>query len=113
MRRRKRIDIAAEERPTIYGDAQRPDTAPGPYYVVLIDGARWEIVSGPYLTHAEALGLVDQARLRCEAQNWRAAFYRFVTARMRPDFSQPGSLQTRGWDLALTEQTAPAASKRK
>lgn len=56
--------------------------APG-FYVSAIDGNRKALVSGPYATHAEALGKVDSVRDEWCELDGRAWFYAWGTARVR------------------------------
>lgn len=88
---------------------QVPDTAPGPYYVSVKDGARFALASGPYATHAEALALVNRTRDICVENDGYLHFASYGTVRCKPECNSPGTLQKWGWDLQLTERTKKAA----
>ena len=71
---------------------QEPDTAPGPYYVSVVDGNLFALLLGPFNSHQEALNRVEEARAKAIELNPRAHFYNFGTVRMKPNFNKPGRL---------------------
>ena len=65
---------------------QTPDTAPGHYYVSVVDAGRTGLLVGPFVNnHAAALACVDRARTVAESVNDRAVWYAFGTVRLDPD----------------------------
>ena len=71
---------------------QKPDTAPGPYYVSVRDGDRYGLLLGPFEKHQEALDMVEPARAKAIELNGCAHFYSFGTCRMKCNFNKPGRL---------------------
>ena len=81
---------------------QQPDTAPGNYYVSVVDGIRagggtevkrMGLLAGPFPNdHVGALAWVEAARRKAEEIDPRAAFYGFGTVRMKFGYSKPGVL---------------------
>ena len=85
-------------------EEQIPDQQPGQYYVSVVDGKKFGLLSGPYSSHAAALALVDRARrIATDLNDW-AHFYSYGTVRMADDFNQPGSLQKWGYALDLKKR---------
>ncbi len=73
--------------------SQTPDTAPGNYYVTMLDGKRVALLAGPFVNdHAGALALVDKASQIAIHLNPIYHFNAFGTARYASDFSAPGKL---------------------
>jgi hypothetical protein len=86
-------------------EGQKPDTRPGPYYVSIIEGRKYALLSGPYPDHTTALALVDKAREIVLPMDPRAHFYAFGTSRMKdPNYNRAGVLQRLGWSLNLEEE---------
>lgn len=83
---------------------QIPDTQPGPYYVSVIDGSRYALISGPYDTHAEALALVEKAKSIATSLDPRSCFAAFGTARTKDGYNHPGVLQRWGYSLQLEKE---------
>ncbi len=50
------------------------------FYVSSIDGRKRHLVAGPYATHAEALGLVDEVMRHADKLDGRAWFMAWGTA---------------------------------
>ena len=74
---------------------QHPDTAPGSYYVTMVDGARVALLAGPFVNdHAGALAMVDQAHRIAVDLNPMYHFNAFGTARYPSDVLKPGVLNT-------------------
>jgi hypothetical protein len=66
--------------------SQQPDSKPGNYYVSVADAGRIGLLLGPFQNdHAGALAMVDQARVKAEQLDPRAAFYSFGTVRVDLD----------------------------
>ena len=71
---------------------------PGGYYVSVFDKdgndrrGRVGLLAGPFLTHAEALGLVDRTRNEAEKVDPRACWYAFGTCRLKEGARKPGRL---------------------
>lgn len=70
---------------------QTPDTAPGPYYVTMVDAGRTWFLAGPFATHQEALDLVEPARKAAHEADAMTHFYGFGTARA-PGRTKPGAM---------------------
>lgn len=70
---------------------QEPDSRPGFYYVSIMDGIRNGRLSGPYLTHREALDDVTPVKVVAQNVDPRADFYAFGTMRSATDLV-PGTL---------------------
>jgi hypothetical protein len=58
------------------------DTRPGHYYVSVIDGPRYQLLAGPYDTHAQALAQVDKSKSIAQDLDPRSVFYGFGTCRI-------------------------------
>ena len=58
------------------------DLRPGHYYVSMVDGQRFALLTGPFDTHREALDSVSKARDKACEIDGRAHFYSFGTCRM-------------------------------
>ena len=62
------------------------------YYVSVVDGPQFNLLAGPYKTHAEALAMLrptqDLAN-KLVPQSW---FYGFGTVAMKPECTRPGKL---------------------
>ena len=67
------------------------------FYVSVVDGSRLGLLAGPFQTHKEALGMVDQARATAQRRNAWAWFYAFGTVKMK-NGNKPGVLNE---DLGL------------
>lgn len=70
------------------------------YYVSVVDGPQFNVLAGPYKTHAEALAMVEPVRtlaVELVPQSW---FYGFGTVAMAANFTKPGKLS------AILEQRA-------
>lgn len=62
---------------------QRPDTAPGAYYVTARDGERTAFLLGPFHNdHATALAKVREVRRVAESLDPRAVWWAFGTGRL-------------------------------
>lgn len=71
---------------------ESPDPRPGFYYVSVVDDRlSMRLVRGPFPTHEEALGKVEESRTKCEEIDPWAAFYAFGTVRAEVD-QGPGIL---------------------
>ncbi len=66
----------------------------GNYYVSAIDGPSYWLLAGPYLTHAEALALVDRVKALCHDNHPRSFFYSFGTC--RSEATKLGSVNAAG-----------------
>lgn len=78
------------------------DDRPGHYYVSVANGYRYQLLSGPYDTHAEALAKVDAAKDIAISNDPRAHWYAFGTCRMDIcDSPRDGKLQEWGYLLDL------------
>jgi hypothetical protein len=64
----------------------------GPYYVTVVDGKRYDCLSGPYRTHAEALAMVEPMQRRALDLESAAAFYSFGTALLPRGTTKKGIL---------------------
>lgn len=76
-------------------EEQRPDTAPGNYYVSVIDPytGRFGLLLGPFKNdHAAALAMVEKVRAKAEELDWRAHFYAFGTCRLPEGYDRPGRM---------------------
>lgn len=74
---------------------QQPDTAPGNYYVSVIDPdtGRFGLLLGPFKNdHAAALAMVDKVRAKACDLDPRAYWYAFGTCRLPEDYEEPGRL---------------------
>ena len=83
---------------------QTPDTAPGPYYVSVMRDSNpdhYRLLSGPYPTHSQALGLVDRALRIAQYVDAKSIWYSFGTVRMSSEVARPGILQQLGYNLLL------------
>jgi len=78
-----------------YNPTDTPDARPGFYYVSVIDGPKFGLLSGPYSTHAEALAQVEPARKIAHKANRDAIWYGFGTCRLETS-AGPGVLQRAG-----------------
>jgi hypothetical protein len=87
---RQRIEAAADELQRIADSKQTPDARPGHYYVSAVDGGtHWFPMAGPFLTHQEALDLVDDVRRYAHEVNYRSVWYSFGTCRVDPSDTAP------------------------
>jgi hypothetical protein len=74
-----------------------PHTEPRDYYVSIVRSTKQRgLLAGPFMTHTEALGMVEQAkRLACELDTW-ADFDAFGTMSLPRDVGNPfGKLNQR------------------
>ena len=76
-------------------DIQAPDTAPGPYYVSIVDGGRLCLALGPFRTHAPAIAAVSPVRTYCNRMDGRCHFMTFGTVRVTDGTDTPGRLNDR------------------
>lgn len=76
------------------------DERPGAYYVSVIDGAEYSLLSGPYPTHGEALEAVDGAKKFAHEMDPKAWFYAYGTCRLE-ESAGPGLLER--WGLIREE----------
>lgn len=69
------------------GGPQQPDCRPGLYYTSAVDGADWWLLTGPYLSHSDALADVTRVQyLALDAPGGRRlAFAGFGTVRLPAD----------------------------
>jgi hypothetical protein len=75
--------------------SQTPDTAPGNYYVTMLDGTRVALLAGPFVNdHAGALARVEECSRLAIHLNPIYHFNAFGTARYASDFTAPGKLNT-------------------
>ena len=83
------------------------DTQPGAYYVSALDHERsmFQILSGPYETHYEALDKVPAAKRIAQELDPRGVWYSYGTCRIEPDKPHPpGVFQRMGYPLDLSVQ---------
>lgn len=62
------------------------------YYVSVKDGPQFNVLAGPYKTHAEALEKLEPVRRLANELVPRSWFYAFGTVAMNADFTRPGKL---------------------
>ena len=85
---RKRIAAYTHPGPTTIAD--KIDLRPGYYYVSLRDGARWNLLLGPFENnHAKALRWVAATKEKACEVDMRAHWYGFGTARVPLEVSPP------------------------
>lgn len=65
------------------------------YYVSVIDGKRHDLLAGPFLSHQEALDMVEPARALTTQLKPEAHFYGFGTCRTPEGVDRPGKLNER------------------
>lgn len=66
-----------------YTDSTKTDDRPGFYYVSLIDGDKFALLAGPYMSHGEALKMVNTAKDAAYSVNSaQCAFACFGTCRL-------------------------------
>ena len=61
---------------------QIPDTAPGPYFVSVVEHDKTYLMAGPYPTHEEALANVEKALHVAYEHDGRAWFMAWGTVRI-------------------------------
>lgn len=61
------------------------------YVSVINDSGDYRLLAGPFLTHSQALAMVDPARKAAEQYDPRAFWYAYGTCRV-PDHNAPGLL---------------------
>jgi hypothetical protein len=77
-------------------NATEVDDRPGFYYVSIVDGDKFALLSGPYTTHHEALGMVQAAKDAAYRMNsTQCAFAGFGTCRL-DDSAGAGILNKHG-----------------
>lgn len=81
------------------------DSRPGDYYVSVVDGDRYALVSGPYPTHTAACDHVEAARAIGDQLDPRSVFCGWGTCSMEPNSGRTGLLQRNGWSLDLERAT--------
>jgi hypothetical protein len=52
------------------------------YYVSVVNGKRWNVLAGPFLSHRQALDMVEATRKEAEKIDPYAHFYSFGTVKM-------------------------------
>jgi hypothetical protein len=71
-------------------EAQQADPRPGHYYVSAVDGGtHWFPMVGPFITHQEALDLVDDVRRYAHEVSYRSVWYSFGTYHINPNEIPP------------------------
>lgn len=86
----------------------------GGYYVSAIDGNKYWLMSGPYLTHGQALQDVRKVRELCEKHDSKAVWMAWGTCRVKDRAEwKPGVLQARGlMQMSQTDYFANEENRR-